>query len=95
MNNKLRRRICEIIYTEKEKSSTTIINDNEIYCTIYINPYKFHGICGQRFDTIYCDSRFMDSYSGRELIENVFKPMNCIYHPKGEGFRLFNWSDKL
>lgn len=88
----MKRRIYEINYTKGENSSERIFKDKDIiYYKLYINPYKFHGICGQRCDTIYCDARFMDSYSGRELIESVFKPMLCSNHPDKEGFRLFNF----
>ena len=40
-----------------------------------INPYKFHGICGQRYNEVYVDAQFTQNSTGNELINEVFKPM--------------------
>lgn len=87
----MKRVIYEFNYTEeKEFSEEVKIDDDIIYYRVYINPHNFLGMCGRRCDTIYCDARFMDSYSGRVFITEVLRPMLCLKNPDGEGFRLFN-----
>lgn len=83
--------IYEIIRTNDENKSEIVEKTQDLYhCRLYLNPFTFTGICGKRCDTIYCDSRFMDDLSGREIIDSVFKPMLCLKHPDGEGFRIFD-----
>lgn len=83
--------IYEIIRTNGENKTEIITNTKElIYYRLYLNPFLFNGFCGKRCDTIYCDSRFMDDLSGKEMIDSIFKPMLCFRHPDGEGFRIFD-----
>ena len=63
----------------KSKNNTQPIQhiDVDNNTTIWIiNPYNFAGVVhGRRYYNVFCDRTFMDSYSGRELIEEIFKDL--------------------
>lgn len=75
----MRRNICYILYKEEGENSQkdwiNIKNERFNITIMKINPYKFHGICGQRYNELYVDAQFTQSSTGNELINEIFKPM--------------------
>lgn len=52
--------------------SVSVDNDTVVWI---INPYSFTGTLTKRYHNVYCDRTFMDSYSGRTLIREIFKDL--------------------
>lgn len=74
--------IFYILYKENGKNSQkdwiSINNDRFNITIIKINPYEFHGMCGQRCHELYIDAEFTKHAVGQELINEVLKPMACL-----------------
>lgn len=70
----------EILYILRgeEFKSTQLCNDRFYITIMIVNPRKFHGICGQRYSTIYYDAAFTSDISGKEFIDIIVKPMATI-----------------
>lgn len=59
----------------EEFKLTELYNDRFYITIMIVNPRKFHGICGQRYNTIYYDAAFTSDISGKEFIDIIVKPM--------------------
>ena len=62
----------------EEFKSTELHNDRFSIDIMIVNPRKFHGICGQRYSTIYYDAAFTSDISGKEFIDITVKPMAAL-----------------
>lgn len=62
----------------EEFKSTQLYNDRFSITIMIVNPRKFHGVCGQRYSTIYYDAAFTSDISGKEFIDIIIKPMATL-----------------
>lgn len=85
----MKKRICEIIrINHGNNRSENFNNSQEYYTRLFINPETFSGICGCRYQSVYCDLKFLNDSQGQFLVEHVFKSMATL--PGGEGFVFYN-----
>ena len=81
----MRKNICFILYGLNHEIK--FIKNDRYYITLIKTNSKVHLTHCMRYHTIYCDATFTQSVSGKEMIENIFKPMASL--SGGNGFILF------